>query len=67
MLDFFTDTTWYEQAGAIVGMLILVANAITAAFPSVIGNKAYDIPMKVLNFLAMNVFHNKNADDTPSQ
>ena len=46
-----------------VGSAITIANAITACFPSVGENKYYNIVMKILNFISINVLKNKNADD----
>ena len=46
-----------------VGVVMGVANAITASFPSVKENSFYNLVMKVLNFLAGNFGKNKNADD----
>ena len=45
-----------------VGLILGVANGITASFPSVKENKVYNVVMNILNFLAMNFGKNKNAD-----
>ena len=45
-----------------VGVVVGLANAITSVFPSVKENKIYNLVMKVLNFLAVNIGKNKNAD-----
>lgn len=45
-----------------VGVVMGLANAITASFPSVKENNIYNFVMKVLNFLAGNIGKNKNAD-----
>jgi hypothetical protein len=45
-----------------VSVIIGVANAITASFPSVKENVYYNFVMKILNFISLNVKHNKNAD-----
>ena len=46
-----------------VGVIVGLANAITAALPSVKDNKIYNFVMKILNYLAVNIGKNKNADD----
>ncbi len=45
-----------------VGIILGIANAITASFPSVKENKVYNVVMNILNFLALNIGKNKNAD-----
>jgi len=46
------------------GEVVLFANAVTMAMPTRWkNNKAMDMVSKVLNFLSMNLFKNKNADD----
>ena len=50
--------------GAVVGMFVGIANVITMLMPSTTNSKAYNIVMKVLNWLSLNVLKNKNADDT---
>lgn len=50
------------QVGMYAGMVIGIANIITASFPSIGENKYYNFVMKVLNALSMNFGKNKNAD-----
>ncbi len=45
-----------------IGVVMGVANAITASFPSVADNSVYNFVMKILNFVAGNIGKNKNAD-----
>ena len=45
-----------------VGVILGIANAVTASFPSVKENAIYNFVMKILNFLAMNIGKNKNHD-----
>lgn len=47
----------------IYAVIVAVANLITMLVPSVKENKFYNFVMKVLNFLALNVLKNKNADE----
>lgn len=61
-MEFLADAAWYETAGTIIAMVIGMSNVVTMSFPSIIGKTWYDIPMKLLNFLSLNVFKNKNAD-----
>ncbi|NIQ00973.1 MAG: hypothetical protein GWM98_11590 [Nitrospinaceae bacterium] len=64
-LSKFTDQSWFVIAGEVT----LFANTITAALPSRWYKKDgqeriwYKWLMKGLNFLSINVFRNKNADD----
>ena len=44
------------------GVVVTASNAVTASFPSVKDNKIYNFIMRILNFLAVNIKHNKNAD-----
>ena len=51
---------------AMVGEICLFANTVTMAMPTRWrGNMMIDYVSKFFNFLAMNVFHNKNMDDIP--
>jgi len=60
LLAAFMSQSVLAQAGEVV----LFANAITMAMPTRWkNNKAMDMVSKVLNFLSMNLFKNKNADD----
>jgi len=52
--------------GGVYALLISVANLITMLMPSVKDNKVYNFVMKILNFIALNILKNKNADDTKS-
>ena len=59
-MDFFMSQPWYAMAGEIV----LFANTVTMAMPTRWrDNIVMDYMFKMLNFLAMNIFKNKNMDD----
>lgn len=61
-METLQDMHWTAQLGIYASLLITIATAITAVFPSVSENKIYNIAMKVLNFIAGNFGKNKNAD-----
>ena len=46
-----------------VPVVIALANVVTMLFPSVGTNKFYNMAMKVLNTVSLNIAKNKNADD----
>ena len=49
-----------------IGEIVLFANTVTMAMPTRWrGNMFLDMVSKGFNFLAMNVFHNRNMDDIP--
>ena len=51
---------------AMIGEIVLFANTVTMAMPTRWrGNMIMDMVSKGFNFLAMNVFHNRNMDDIP--
>ena len=51
---------------AMMGEIVLFANTVTMAMPTrQRGNMFMDMVSKGFNFLAMNVFHNRNMDDNP--
>ena len=51
---------------AMMGEIVLFANTVTMAMPSRFRDNVFmDMASKVFNFLAMNVFHNRNLDDIP--
>jgi len=51
---------------AMMGELVLFANAVTMAMPTRWrGNMFLDMVSKGFNFLAMNIFKNRNMDDIP--
>jgi len=51
---------------AMIGEIVLFANTVTMAMPTRWrGNMVMDMVSKGFNFLAMNVFHNRNMDDIP--
>ena len=51
---------------AMIGEIVLFANTVTMAMPTRWrGNMIMDMMSKGFNFLAMNVFHNRNMDDIP--
>ena len=47
---------------AAAGVVVTAANAITALTPTEYDNKALAIASKILNWLSLNVYKNKNAD-----
>lgn len=53
-------------AGSVYAVLIAIANLITMLLPSVKDSKIYNAIMKVLNFIALNILKNKNADEKKS-
>jgi len=51
---------------AMIGEICFFANTVTMAMPTRWrGNMMIDYVSKFFNFLAMNVFHNRNMDDIP--
>ena len=51
---------------AMIGEIVLFANTVTMAMPTRWrDNMMMDYISKFFNFLAMNVFHNRNMDDIP--
>ena len=51
---------------AMMGEMVLFANAVTMAMPTRWRENMFmDMVSKGFNFLAMNVFHNRNMDDIP--
>ena len=51
---------------AMMGEIVLFANTLTMAMPTRWrGNMFMGMVSKGFNFLAMNVFHNRNMDDIP--
>ena len=51
---------------AMIGEIVLFANTVTMAMPSRFRDNMFmDMVSKGFNFLAMNVFHNRNIDDIP--
>ena len=49
-----------------IGEIVLFANTVTMAMPTRWrDNMMMDYISKFFNFLAMNVFHNRNMDDIP--
>ena len=51
---------------AMIGEICLFANTVTMAMPTRWReNMLMDMMSKFFNFLAMNVFHNRNMDDIP--
>ena len=51
---------------AMMGEIVLFANTVTMAMPSRFRDNMFmDMVSKGFNFLAMNVFHNRNMDDIP--
>ena len=51
---------------AMIGEIVLFANTVTMAMPTRWrGNMFMDMVLKGFNFLAMNIFKNRNMDDIP--
>ena len=51
---------------AMMGEIVLFANTVTMAMPTRWrGNMVMDMVSKGFNFLAMNIFKNRNMDDIP--
>ena len=51
---------------AMIGEIVLFANTVTMAMPTRwSGNMFMDMVSKGFNFLAMNIFKNRNMDDIP--
>ena len=51
---------------AMMGEIVLFANTVTMAMPTRCrGNMFMDMALKFFNFLAMNIFKNRNMDDIP--
>jgi len=51
---------------AMIGEIVLFANTVTMAMPTRWrGNMVMDMVAKGFNFLAMNIFKNRNMDDIP--
>ena len=49
---------------AMMGEIVLFANTVTMSMPTRWRtNMVMDVFSKVMNFLSMNVFHNRNMDD----
>ena len=49
-----------------IGEIVLFANTVTMAMPTRWrGNMMMDMVSKFFNFLAMNIFKNRNMDDIP--
>ena len=49
-----------------IGEIVLFANTLTMAMPTRWrGNMVMDYLSRILNYLAMNIFKNRNMDDVP--
>ena len=49
-----------------IGEIVLFANTVTMAMPTRWrGNMMMDYISKIINYLAMNIFKNRNMDDIP--
>ena len=49
-----------------IGEIVLFANTVTMAMPARWrGNMMMDYLSRILNYLAMNIFKNRNMDDVP--
>ena len=61
-MEMFMNQPWY----AMIGEIVLFANTVTMAMPTRWRDNIFmDMMSKGFNFLAMNVFHNRNLDDIP--
>ena len=61
-MEMFMNQPWY----AMIGEIVLFANTVTMAMPTRWrGNMFMDMMSKGFNFLAMNIFKNRNMDDIP--
>lgn len=68
---FMTAWDWFTTGdmGAWVSVITIVvtaANGITMIFPSTANNAFLNAVLKILNFLAVNVLKNRNADASTS-
>ena len=62
LLNSFMD----QHMIAMIGEIVLFANTVTMAMPTRWrGNVFMDMVSKGFNFLAMNIFKNRNMDDIP--
>ena len=62
----FMKTFMDQSMIAMIGGICLFANTVTMAMPTRWrDNMMMDYVSKCFNFLAMNVFHNRNMDDIP--
>jgi len=62
LLNSFMD----QNMIAMIGEIVLFANTVTMAMPTRWrGNMFMDMVSKGFNFLAMNIFKNRNMDDIP--
>ncbi len=64
---FMSAWTWLTTGDmgawvSVITIVITAANGITMLFPSTANNAFINAVLKVLNFLAVNVLKNKNAD-----
>ena len=51
---------------SMIGEIVLFANTVTMAMPTRWrGNMVMDYLSRILNYLAMNIFKNRNMDDIP--
>lgn len=65
LIDMVLNGSLGEKLIVLVPLLIAVANAVTVFMPSVKDNAIYNMVMKVLNAVALNILKNKNADEDP--
>ena len=62
----FMKTFMDQHMIAMIGEIVLFANTVTMAMPTRWrGNMFMDMTSKLFNFLAMNIFKNRNMDDIP--
>ena len=52
-----------NMIAAVVAMCVAIANVVTVFAPSVKNSEVYDTVMRVMNWVALNVGQNRNADD----
>ena len=62
ILAFLQSQTIYDYVIAITGV-VTAASVVTALTPTKKDNKVVNAILKALNWLALNVLKNKNADD----
>ncbi len=62
----FVSLVTSTEAGAwvaAIATLIAAANGITALTPTRVDNNVLGVVLQILNWLSLNVYKNKNADD----
>ena len=62
LIDMVLNGPWGDKLLVLVPAAISIANVITMLSPSVSESKVYNIIMKILNVVSLNIVKNKNAD-----